>query len=155
MRKGEDLAEAVARLTGRLAELEQRCGASCGWDEPKAPLSDRQLAAIAEAVQRSRRRRALYLDPALLGEPAWDMLLDLFVAAVRREEVTVTSLCQSAAVPVTTALRWIAVLEDQALVERRPVPGDPLAALAVLTEAGREAVRSSLAEWSWADPGPA
>jgi len=73
----------------------------------------------ARRTYRNRRsRNALFADEALFGEPAWDLLLDLFIAAKERKRVPVTSACIGAAVPTTTALRWLAVLEERGLVLR-------------------------------------
>ena len=41
------------------------------------------------------------------------MLLDLLAARLERERVSVSSLCIAAAVPPTTALRWIRTLTDK------------------------------------------
>ncbi len=74
---------------------------------------------IARAHYRDRRLRAqMFDDSALFGEPAWDLLLDLFIAARERKRVPVTSACIGAAVPTTTALRWLAILESRGLVLR-------------------------------------
>jgi len=79
----------------------------------------------ARRTYRNRRsRNALFADEALFGEPAWDLLLDLFIAAKERKRVPVTSACIGAAVPTTTALRWLAVLEERGLVLREADPCD-------------------------------
>lgn len=76
-------------------------------------------AEVARATYRERRRRGeVFDDPALFGEPAWDIMLDLFIAAKERKRLPVTSACIGAAVPVTTALRWLTVLEDKGLIVR-------------------------------------
>ena len=76
-------------------------------------------AEIARRTYRDRRRRAdIFADPALFGEPAWDILLDLFIAAKERKRLPVTSACIGAAVPATTALRWLTVLEEKGLIVR-------------------------------------
>lgn len=80
---------------------------------------DRHIwAVLARRTYADRRRRAKIFDPGLFGEPAWDLLLDLFIAAKENKRVSVTSACIGADVPSTTALRWIAVLESQGLVTR-------------------------------------
>ena len=71
-----------------------------------------------------RRRSKIFHADALFGEPAWDILLDLFIAAKERRRVSVTSACIGSAVPSTTALRWIAILERQGLLVREADPGD-------------------------------
>lgn len=73
---------------------------------------------MAEQLYRDRRRRARFLPPDLLGEPAWDILLDLYIAEKRNQSVSVTSACIGADVPLTTALRWLKQLEEQGLIER-------------------------------------
>jgi DNA-binding MarR family transcriptional regulator len=52
------------------------------------------------------------------------MLLDLMAARVERQRVAVSSLCIAAAVPPTTALRWIKTLCDQGLFVRVADPED-------------------------------
>lgn len=91
---------------------------------------------VAKRAYKDRRRREKFFDPVLFGEPAWDMLLDLFIAAKSDKKVSVTSACIAAAVPATTALRWIAVLESQGLVSRASDPDDARRAFLNLTDAG-------------------
>lgn len=74
---------------------------------------------LARQLYAMRRLRDKVFDaPSLFGEPSWDMLLDLFVAEIAEKSVAVTSLCLAAAIPSTTALRWISVLESENLVYR-------------------------------------
>lgn len=78
----------------------------------------------ARQAYRRRRSRSQFFDDSLFGEPAWDILLDLFIAAKERKRVPVTSACIGAAVPTTTALRWLAILEEGGLVLREADPAD-------------------------------
>lgn len=68
---------------------------------------------------KARRLRETFFPQGLFADPAWDILLDL--AAARREgrAVSVSSLCIAAAVPTTTALRWIKHMVDDGLLVRR------------------------------------
>jgi DNA-binding MarR family transcriptional regulator len=52
------------------------------------------------------------------------MLLDLTAAQLEGKPVPVSSLCIAAAVPTTTALRWIRSLSEAGLFERRVDPSD-------------------------------
>ena len=80
---------------------------------------DSRMALLARDAYRNRRLRGQFFDnEALFGEPAWDLLLDLFIAAREGKQVPVTSACIGAAVPTTTALRWLAVLEGRGLIIR-------------------------------------
>lgn len=76
------------------------------------------------AVIRARRLRGNYLSNELFADPAWDMLLDLFHAELAQLRVSVSSVCIAAAVPATTALRWLKILTDRGLVYRRADPYD-------------------------------
>lgn len=87
-----------------------------------------------------RRREKIFKNETLFGEPAWDILLDLFIAAKMRRRVSVTSACIGAAVPSTTALRWIAVLERQELLVREADPGDARRVYVKLSARGYDAM---------------
>lgn len=92
----------------------------------------------ARRMYRNRRLRGqVFGDDALFGEPAWDLLLDLYIAAHDRKPVPVTSACIGAAVPTTTALRWIAVLEERGLLERQADAHDARRIFVALSELGR------------------
>ncbi|MCJ2186426.1 helix-turn-helix domain-containing protein [Novosphingobium beihaiensis] len=80
---------------------------------------------LARQTYGDRRRRTKIFDSdSLFGEPAWDILLDLFIAAKERRRVSVTSACIGSAVPSTTALRWITILERDGFLAREADPGD-------------------------------
>lgn len=60
----------------------------------------------------------------ITGEPCWDALLDLCIAEIEGRRVGVTSLCIASGVPVTTALRWLSLLERDGMIERQADPRD-------------------------------
>ena len=60
----------------------------------------------------------------MFADPAWDMLLDLLQAEIAQLRVPVSSLCIAAAVPATTALRWLKTMTDQGIFRRRADPHD-------------------------------
>lgn len=73
---------------------------------------------------RTRRLRDDFLPGDMFADPAWDMLLDLLAARLEQERVSVSSLCIAAAVPPTTALRWIRTLTEKGFVHRQADPHD-------------------------------
>ena len=81
-------------------------------------------AAFIRTMLRARRLRAHYFPAELFADPAWDMLLDLLAARLEGKKVAVSSLCIAAAVPATTALRWIGVLTESGLAVRVADPAD-------------------------------
>ncbi|MBB6122437.1 winged helix DNA-binding protein [Sphingobium subterraneum] len=80
--------------------------------------------ATARDLYQIRRRRDEMFGRELFGEPAWDMMLDLFTARGRGERISVSSLCVAASVPATTALRWISLLTERGIVVRDDDPAD-------------------------------
>jgi DNA-binding MarR family transcriptional regulator len=85
---------------------------------------DRSSIRLARAIHQLRRRRELYFDAGLFSDPAWDLLLHLHVASGEEKWVHVSRACRAAAVPTTTALRWLGRLEALGLVLRESDPRD-------------------------------
>ncbi|WP_419807694.1 hypothetical protein [Sphingomonas sp.] len=52
------------------------------------------------------------------------MLLDLFAARAEGRRISVSSACIASGVATSTALRWVAQMELDGLVPRRPDPSD-------------------------------
>ena len=96
-------------------------------------------------VIRARRLRDRHFGKGLFEDPAWDMMLDLFAAQLERAQVSVSSLCIAAAVPSTTALRWIARMTEAGLFERQPDPFDRRRAFMALSPSGLEGMRGYVA----------
>lgn len=137
--------EAVVRLvrdlTGRLSAIAEEFGTRAdelvrthpdGNDDAAA----RDLVAIAELLLDQRARRAEHLPADLFHEPAWDMLLALFIAQERRQTMNVKSLVACASAPVTTSQRWIDHLHKLRLIERVTDPEDRRRIEVSLSEAG-------------------
>ncbi|PTS90435.1 hypothetical protein DBR17_01525 [Sphingomonas sp. HMWF008] len=103
------------------------------------------LSQIARILYRERRVRTRFLDGlAEFGEPAWDILLDLYVAGAEGRKVGVSSACIAACVPTTTALRWLAHLESVGAVERETDPKDGRRNHVRLSLRGEEAMTAYL-----------
>ena len=79
---------------------------------------------LARRMYELRRRRDESFGDELFSEPAWDILLHLFVAAAEGRAVSVSSACDGAAAPPTTALRKLRQLEDARLIVREGDPAD-------------------------------
>jgi hypothetical protein len=77
-----------------------------------------KLASVASSELSARRARAAYFRPPILGEPAWNMLLDLFVQHNAGTGVSVTSATIASGAPQATALRYVALMQREGLIER-------------------------------------
>ena len=119
------LSDEISRIAATLARLSTGPGTS-PVDKPEPPTGDAPAASIETVRQviRARRLRARFFDEELFADPAWDMMLDLLQAEIAQHRVPVSSLCIAAAVPATTALRWIKSMTDAGLFKRRADPHD-------------------------------
>ena len=76
------------------------------------------------------------------------MLLDLLQAELAQHRVPVSSLCIAAAVPATTALRWIKSMTDAGLFLRRADPHDGRRVFVELSPGASEGMRRYFGELS-------
>lgn len=146
------LNQEVARIADALAKLARDTAAATGSAEADAALSrsvrdqsgaygappagDAVAVSSSNEVRRlirARRMRGQFFDPELFADPAWDMLIDLYAAQLEGGRVSVSSLCIAAAVPGTTALRWISSMTEVGLFERHADASDRRRAFIGLT----------------------
>lgn len=92
-----------------------------------------------------RRRRHAIFGRAMFGEPAWDLLLLLYVQNGSSRH-TISRLAELASISKSTALRWLDYLETQRLICREPHPTDKRANFVALTDKGKEAMDLYLSE---------
>ena len=141
------LSEEVSRIASTLARL------STGPSDNRPAVQQLPMTDLpplsADAIRqiiRARRLRARFFSEELFADPAWDMMLDLLQAEIAQLRVPVSSLCIAAAVPATTALRWLKALVTQGLFIRRPDPHDGRRVYVELAADASHALRSYFAE---------
>jgi DNA-binding MarR family transcriptional regulator len=117
-----------------------------GLQELIATLAPAESAAIApdaghvEDLVRARRQRAKFFNPELFADPAWDMLLELYAAALSQRRVSVSSLCIASGVAATTALRWMSALQKDGLIARENDPLDGRRVFVKLSAKGQRSI---------------
>lgn len=141
------LSDEVSRIASTLARLSAGPQPS-GRIEPRPEIGDvPDLSAdTVRSVIRARRLRSRYFAEELFADPAWDMLLDLLQAEIAQLRVPVSSLCIAAAVPATTALRWLKTMTEQGLFLRRADPHDGRRVFVELAPNTSQALRRYFAE---------
>ena len=100
--------------------------------------------ALENAIKSYKKRRTrdkFFGTSNLFADPAWDILIDLFIAGEKGRAISVSSACIAAAVPSTTALRWVGILEQNGLISRRHDPNDKRRVFIALTPEVTEKVR--------------
>ena len=119
-----DLGAIARQLEGLAKRLRGNysAGETHGYTAPNTPA---EYAQLARQLYNDRRRRQLaFTNPDIFGEPAWDILLDLYIAQAEGRSISVSSACIGSAAPPTTGLRWLGVLQDEGLVLREHDPQD-------------------------------
>ena len=90
----------------------------------RSPAEDTErLYRRAQWVRAFRLRRRELLPDALFSEPAWDVLIELYLAH-GRQRVSTTALSDGAGVAIATLLRWLEYLTQNDLVAVTKSPTD-------------------------------
>ena len=141
------LSDEVGRIAATLARLstvpvapEVELRKPVGQDVPDVSVES------VRSVIRARRLRGRFFAEDLFADPAWDMLLDLLQAEIAQLRVPVSSLCIAAAVPATTALRWLKGMTDKGIFVRRADPHDGRRVFVELSPDASVAMRRYFAE---------
>jgi hypothetical protein len=138
------LADELVAIADRLRNAAEGKGFVAPEEQSDPARSSRttrhRLALARDAYALRRRRTAIFGNPDLFGEPAWDILLDLYIAQAEGKSVSVSSACIGSASPATTGLRWLGVLAEEGLIVRENDAGDHRRVLVRLTPAGLAAM---------------
>lgn len=142
----QDQLQSIADQLAVIANNE-RIGSSANETTGAQPLTSSPsfadpdvLVEMAKAIYRARESRHRHFPRDLFGEPAWDILLDLYIAKSRGEMVTVSGACIASQIPPTTALRWIKTLEKDGWIVREDDQIDRRRSFVRLSSKGETAV---------------
>lgn len=121
--------------------------AGSGKDDRTGAAAQREtLRGYADQIRQSRDLRHKSFDRNLFGEPAWDILLTLYMIDGDRRRLSTRDLSKHANLALTTALRWLDYLEEQDLVTRKTNPFDRRVIYVELSDKGRVAMDHYLME---------
>ena len=114
---------------------EDRCVDSDGAPLRRGGISIGNVA-VAETIYRHRAMRADLFGASTFNDPAWDILLHLYIIRGRGRTETITQVCDAARCPPTTAMRWLGILESQGRVARQAHGQDRRKQIVALTDEG-------------------
>lgn len=134
----EDLQRLLGKIRNALFEKAPR------GDAPASGSAAERNEERARQQLQDRRKRAALFGQGMAAEPAWDMLLILYLSARGRQ--TQSRLGELSGASRTTAMRWIDYLSDRELVEREAHPTDLRKNFVFLTEKGRRLLDLYLSE---------
>ena len=146
----ESIAGLVKDLTTQLSAIAVEFGSRADQivHEPDAgaPIGTAAVdpRTLAKQLLAQRMARFDHFPAELFHEPAWDMLLALFVAHEERRTMNVKTLVASAHAPVTTSQRWIDHLHKLKLIDRVIDPIDRRRMEISLSDSGQTAITAYL-----------
>lgn len=145
----ESITGLVKDLTTRLSAIAVEFGTRADQlaDEPDVGMpggAAPDARELAKQLLAQRMARFDHFPAELFHEPAWDMLLALFVAHEERRTMNVKTLVASAHAPVTTSQRWIDHLHKLKLIDRVIDPVDRRRIEISLSDSGYTAVTAYL-----------
>ncbi|MCP5396123.1 MAG: hypothetical protein H6918_05215 [Sphingomonadaceae bacterium] len=135
-------AEELRALASQLQSISRRLASPDV--APPPVLSDADLAILARAEFEARRQREKEFPVDILGEPCWDLLLDLFERHCRDETVSVKQAILAAGVPQTTGLRHVQIMVERGYLIRTTARHDARVVELSLTEQAVAAMRKWL-----------
>jgi len=130
----------VDKIEALTTELRILSGNSSG----RMPTKEAFVAAASQIYAARREVDKVFGMEGFATSPAWDILLDLYVAADTEREISITSACIGAACPPTTGLRWIQVLDSMHLLTREQDRDDRRRVIVKITEGGKVKVARAL-----------
>lgn len=135
------LQQTVRRMVESLANASTGAAAPQRTGEPLRAGQAEIAHETIRAIIRAQQARERYLPPELLSDPAWGMLLELFHGELAGRRVSLSMLRDAAAVPDSTASRWLKALEGHGLAVRRPDAHQGEGGVVELTAKGSAALR--------------
>ena len=133
------IAEALTSIEARVVALQQQT-------TPTVATQTTPLQRAKEYYRKRRSRERIFERSDLFADPAWDILIDLFIAYEEGQGISISSACIASAVPTTTALRWLKLLEEEGHILRNNDPSDARRINLYLSETTANKVRQFFSE---------
>ncbi len=137
---GASMSNFSQQLARLVSALETKTPESAG----DAKLTDQEVSATLRAIIGARSLRNRFFPSQIFADPAWDILLDLTRAKFDGQQVSVSSVCIAASVPMSTALRWVKQMTEAGLLRRWTDPKDRRRDLIALTDSTATHMRDYL-----------
>jgi DNA-binding MarR family transcriptional regulator len=133
------------RAANDLVDMVERDGLLLGPSQDQADIVRERLVsvpagqsvAMANWWLMARNVRKELFGQGLSTGHSWEILVDLYAAEGRSENVLVKGVSSGTGIPHSTALRWINALERNGLIRRRKDPRDARRTRLILSSKGR------------------
>ncbi|MGB5724996.1 MAG: hypothetical protein WBM39_11345 [Parasphingorhabdus sp.] len=114
------------------------------YKPPAAPFPE--LVSLAKKIARLRRIRDKSLGNELTrsGEPVWNILIELVIAAEEQKQISLADLSDLVSLPDTIAIRYLNILENTGFIAWGQHPSGQRNDQLHLTNKGRSIIRRTL-----------
>ncbi len=112
------LNEAVEQMQALLQQLQAATGLGPGVSSGGSDLTK-----IARKLLEERNIRSATISGVPMGEPAWELMLFLYIAGAEQRQVSVGDAIAASGAPPTTGARLLARLEENGHLERLRTSG--------------------------------
>ena len=112
----------------------------------KSGLTDRDRVRIVRNLCHARLRRNEIIGPNLFFDPAWDILLEVYLAELEQRRVSVSNIGLTSGVPASTTIRWLTKLEEAEMLIKRDDPLDGRRVFISMTETATQMMNAYLDE---------
>ena len=116
----ENLVNRLSLLSGDLQRLATLITPSRSPENQSRLSADEVTPAMVRKHMKSEVRRRELGGGLLFGDPAWTMLLDLLIAKMEDNKLSVSSACIGSGAPMSTAMRLVRKFAEAGIVQRIP-----------------------------------
>lgn len=131
----------TTELTALLSRLAMGAGGPFQCRDDAHGMGALIMEVTLEIRRRKRRVELLGVSHDIFSMPAWELLLELFLADLLGKPNSVSTVGLDTSIPQSTVQRWLVVLEKLQLVQRRRDPLDKRRQWVSLTRKAHKALR--------------
>ena len=113
-----DFSAKLGSIAGEFGTCADQIMSSGRVEMQSAPDGPPDLVARARSIVASRKARRKFFPADLFHEPAWEMLMSLFIVYEGEHTMNVKALVSCSDAPATTSQRWIDHLHKSGLIDR-------------------------------------
>ena len=137
----QDQASHIIALANEIAETAVKISTIADEETLTTLLTKSQM------LDNIRKKRDAFNSPlGLFRDPSWEILLQVFSSHLGGSEVSISNLCDDLQFPVSTARRWIQILENNGFVRISGDRSENSQCFVVLTDQAISMLSTTLAD---------
>jgi DNA-binding MarR family transcriptional regulator len=153
--RAEERLRSLKAEVGQMAETLAAMSIAAVRGQHEARAATNVSPVSVRSLIKAQSLRSNYISDVPLGDPAWEILLDLLAARLESKQVAASSLCIAAGIPSSSAMRLIDTLTSRGVIVRTRDPRDARRSFVELSGTAEQQLRRYLlAAHSLSSPAP-